>query len=54
MKIFENDEIDKIKMISNIKNLINSNNLLEHIPTFDKDNFKSGKNAELQILYDIN
>jgi hypothetical protein len=41
-------------MISNIKNLINSNNVLERIQNFEKDNFMSGKNAELQILYEIN
>jgi hypothetical protein len=41
-------------MISNIKNLINNNNVLENIQNSEKDNFKSGKNSELRFLYDTN
>lgn len=41
-------------MMSNIKNIINTNTVLEDIQSFEKTNFKSGKNSELHFLYDTN
>ncbi len=54
IKIFENDEIEKIKIISTVKSLVNNNAILENINSLQKDNFKSGKNPELKIFNNIN
>lgn len=41
-------------MITNIRSLMNNNNILENIQSIERNSFKSGKNPELQYLYDNN
>lgn len=48
--MLENEEIDKVKVLSNIKNLMNTNSVLENIQYLERENFKSGKNKELKIF----